>query len=108
MAVLNTKNPQVKIDCSAGRQFNAKRRPLALGTLHADRAAHQVDVALDDGQADAGMKPVGLTRWVGAVEALEYVFPRLGGDADAGVLYLQENVAVLPFQGQLDAALRAV
>ena len=55
-----------------------KGASLPLGTLDVDRAAHEIDVALDDRQPQAGVQTVlAAARRVGAVEALEDVLPSL-------------------------------
>src|SRR5687768_12771957 len=77
------------------RQFDREGTPLALpGADHIDLAAHQLEVALDDRQAQPGVGRVGLPRRVSPVEALEDVGPRLRRDADAGVAHLEPDVAV--------------
>ena len=55
------------------------------------RAAHQIDVFLDDRQPQPGVQAVGVARRVGPVEALEDVLARLRGDADARVAHLQPD-----------------
>src|SRR5215831_1763055 len=71
---------------SGGREAHAKRAALALGAFDGDGAAHQVDVALDDGQAQPRVQAVGAARGVGSEETLENMLPGFRADADAGVL----------------------
>src|SRR5579864_8575452 len=78
----------------SGGQFNAERAPGAFAALHGDLATHQVDVALDDRQPQAGVQALGLARRIGPVEALEDVRPGLRLDADPGVAHLDVKRAV--------------
>src|SRR5262249_13967190 len=72
-------------------QFDREAAALADCTVHVDRTAEELDVALGDGQSQARMHAVCLPRWVGAVKALENVLAGLWRDADTGVRDLQEQ-----------------
>src|SRR5260370_40690921 len=80
------KNRKSQMQNLPGRQFDAECRPLALVTFHADLAAHQVDIALYDGQAQPVMQTLGIPGKVGPVKAHEKMFPGQRRDAAAGDL----------------------
>lgn len=75
---------------SADRQLDREAAALADGAVHVDGAAEQFDVALGDGQAQAGVQAVRLPGRVGPEEALENVLARFRRDADAGVRDFQQ------------------
>ncbi len=62
--------------------------------LHADLAAHEVDQALADHQAETGTAVDARGRGIGLGEGLEQAFGRGRGDAHAGVLHLEQHLAV--------------
>src|SRR5438445_5004995 len=93
---------------SLSRQFQAEGSPLSFGALDTDCAAHQIDVAFHDGQAESGVQAIGLARRIGAVKAFENMFACFRRDADAGVPNLHEDMAVLLLQSQLDASFGAI
>ena len=66
-----------------------ERRPDARRALHADLAAHELDEAPADGQAQAGAAEAPRGGGVGLRERLEQHVELLGRDADAGVAHLE-------------------
>src|SRR5207244_2982671 len=86
-------------------QLQTERAALSLCTLHRDGAAHEIDIALDDRQAEPRVHALGMTRAIGPVESLKNVLAFLGSDTDAGVPNLELQGAVLAFDGEIDAAI---
>src|SRR5262249_998235 len=64
---------------------DAEGAALPFLAFHINAAAHQIEVFLDQGQAQAGVQAVAAARRIDPVEALENQRPRFRADADAGV-----------------------
>ena len=69
-----------------GPQVEVHGQAAQLGRSRVDRAAHRLDQAADDGQAQAGAPPGALAAPGNPVELLEQVGQGLGRDARPGVL----------------------
>src|SRR5205823_2786071 len=79
-----------------------EQRPGLVGVNEPDVAAVQLGDGFGDGQAEA--RAGAGAGAVGAVEAVEDVRLRLGGDAAAGIAHGDDVAAVFRSRGDLDAA----
>ncbi len=87
-------------------QREAERAALARRALDADRAAHQPDDAVRDGQAEAGAAEAPRRRAVLLGERLEDEGLLVGGDADAGVVDGEAQRAPVRVDGRRRASRR--